>query len=135
MFLLADINLGDIIWSMFLFFFFVIFLWMIFAIITDIFRSKDMGGVTKAIWCIALVIVPWLMIFIYLIVRGNGMGERAMAAHQSQQAAFDQYVQQTAGAAGPSGEIANAKALLDAGTISQEEFDSLKAAALAKTSA
>jgi hypothetical protein len=133
--LIADINLGDIIWSMFLFFFFVIFLWMIFAIITDIFRSKDLGGVTKAIWCIALIVVPWLTIFIYLIVRGNSMGERALAVHADQQAAFDQYVQDAAGAAGPSGEIANAKALLDAGTISQEEFDSLKAAALAKASA
>jgi hypothetical protein len=129
---LADISFGDVIWSMIMFFFFVIVLWMIFGIIADIFRSKDLSGGVKALWCIALVIVPWLTIFIYLIVRGSGMTERSLEAHQQSQAQFDQYVKQTAGTATPADEISSAKALLDSGTISQEEFDQLKSGALAK---
>ena len=130
--LLADINLGDVLWSMIAFFFFVIFLWIIFGIIGDIFRSKDLSGVTKALWCIAIVIVPWLTIFIYLIVRGSGMSDRALAAHQKAQAQFDSYVRETASTATPTEQITQAKALLDAGTIDQDEFDHLKATALGR---
>ena len=129
--ILADISFGDVLWSMLFFFFFVIFLWMIFGIITDIFRSDDLGGVTKALWCIALVLVPWLTIFIYLIVRGKGMSERSLQAHAQAQAQFDSYVRDTAGSGGAAGEIASAKALLDSGAINQQEFDSIKAKALA----
>ena len=129
--ILADISFGDVLWSMLFFFFFVIFLWMIFGIITDIFRSEDLGGVAKALWCIALVFVPWLTIFIYLIVRGKGMSERALKANQHAQAQFDDYVRQTAGTGGAAAEIASAKALLDSGAITQDEFERLKQAALA----
>ena len=132
--LLADINLGDIIWSMVMFFFFVIFLWMIFGIITDIFRSQDLSGVSKAIWCIALFIVPFLTIFIYLIVRGNGMAGRAMDAHKQAQAQFDAYVRETAGPASPTSEIKQAKELLDSGAITQDEFERIKRDALANAS-
>ena len=79
--ILADISFTDVIWSMIVFFFFIIFLWMIFGIIGDIFRSDDLSGVSKALWCIALVFLPWLTIFIYLIVRGSGMAERSMRAN------------------------------------------------------
>jgi hypothetical protein len=129
--LLAEINLGDVIWSMFMFFFFVIFLWMIFGIIGDIFRSDDLSGVTKTIWCIAIIFLPFLTIFIYLIVRGKGMAERSMKASQAAQAQFDSYVRQTAGGSGPAGEIKSAKELLDSGAISQEEFERIKSKALA----
>ena len=131
--ILADINLGDVIWSMIAFFFFVIILWMIFGIITDIFRSDDLSGVTKAIWCIAIIIIPWLAIFIYLIVRGSGMAERSLKAQAQAKAQFDSYVRDTAGASagGAAGEIKSAKELLDSGAISQAEFDQIKAKALA----
>jgi hypothetical protein len=132
--ILADINLGDIFWSMLAFFFFVIVLWMIFGIIGDIFRSDDLSGAVKAIWCIAIILIPWLAIFIYLIVRGSGMAERSLAANAKAQAQFESYVRETAGSGGGGGaaaEIKDAKALLDSGAISQAEFDQLKAKALA----
>lgn len=130
--LLADISFTDVIWSMIVFFFFIIVLWMIFGIIGDIFRSDDLSGVTKAIWCIAIVIAPWLVIFIYLIVRGNGMAERQLQANAKAQAQFDSYVRETAGSGGgAAGEIKSAKELLDSGAISPQEFEAIKAKALA----
>jgi hypothetical protein len=129
--ILADINLADIMWSMMAFFFFIIVLWMIFGIITDVFRSDDLSGASKAIWCIFIIFLPWLAIFIYLIARGNGMTERAMKSNAAAQAQFDAYVRETAGPAGPAGEIKSAKELLDSGAISQEEFERIKAKALA----
>jgi hypothetical protein len=129
--LLADINFTDLIWSMFIFFFFVIFLWMIFGIIGDIFRSDDLSGVSKAIWCIGIVIIPWLAIFIYLIVRGHGMSERAMKSNADAQQQFESYVRQTAGTGSAAGEIKSAKELLDTGAISEPEFERIKASALA----
>jgi hypothetical protein len=130
--ILAEITLTDAIWSMLAFFFFVIVLWMIFGIVGDIFRSDDLSGVTKAIWCIAIVILPWLAIFIYLIVRGNGMAERSLQANAQAKAQFDSYVRDTAGSGGgAAGEIKSAKELLDSGAISQAEFETIKAKALA----
>lgn len=128
--IIADINLGDVLWSMIAFFFFVIFLWIIFGIIGDIFRSDDLSGVSKALWCIFIIFVPWLAIFIYLIARGHGMSDRALAANQKAQAQFNDYVRQTAGS-NPAEQIASAKELLDAGTITQDEFDQIKRSALA----
>jgi uncharacterized membrane protein len=130
--LLAEIDFADILWSMFAFFFFLIFLWMIFGIITDIFRSDDLSGVSKALWCIALILIPFLTIFIYLIARGHGMTKRALKANQEAQEQFDAYVRQTAGTSnGAAGEIKSAKELLDSGAISQDEFEQIKAKALA----
>ena len=130
--ILADISFSDVLWSMVVFFFFIIVLWMIFGIIGDIFRSDDLSGVTKALWCIALVLIPWLTIFIYLIVRGHGMAERSLQANAKARAQFDTYVRDTAGSGGgAAGEIKSAKELLDSGAITQAEFDQIKAKALA----
>ena len=130
--LLADLNLGDVLWSMIALFFFVIWLWIIFGIITDIFRSKDLSGAVKAIWVIFLVFLPFLAVLVYLIARGHGMSERALQAHADAQKQFDAYVRQTAGVStGPAGEIQSAKELLDSGAITQEEFDRIKSQALA----
>lgn len=131
--ILAEINFADVMWSMLAFFFFVIVLWMVFGIIADVFRSDDLSGVSKAIWCIAIILVPWLAIFIYLIARGNGMAERSLRSNAQARAQFDSYVRDTAGTSSPAGEITSAKALLDSGAISQAEFDELKAQALART--
>jgi hypothetical protein len=128
---LADITLGDVMWSMIAFFFFVIVLWMIFGIIGDIFRSKDLSGGAKALWCIFIIVLPWLAIFIYLIARGSGMSERAIQAQKDAQSQFDSYVRETAGSGTPADQIASAKALLDSGAITQAEFDQLKQKAMA----
>ena len=128
--LLAEVNLADMLWSMIAFFFLVILLWILFGVILDIFRSDDLSGGMKAVWCLFILVVPWLAVFIYLIARGRGMGERQVARVQRQQAQMDAYVRETAGGGGPADEIAGAKALLDSGAITQEEYEALKAKAL-----
>lgn len=130
--ILADINFSDLLWSMLAFFFFVIILWMIFGIIGDIFRSDDLSGVSKTLWCLFILVLPWLAIFVYLIARGNGMTRRSMKANADAQAQFDAYVRETAGApSSAAGEIKSAKELLDSGAISQAEFERIKQQALA----
>lgn len=129
---LADIGNGDVLIWMIEFFFLVIILWIVFGIIGDIMRSDDLSGGSKAFWCLFIIVVPWLAIFIYLIVRGSGMTERAMAAQAKAQAQYAQYAQNVASSTGATGEIASAKALLDSGAITQADFEELKAKALAK---
>jgi ABC-type multidrug transport system fused ATPase/permease subunit len=126
--LLAAYGLGEALWTVFVIFFLVIFLMILFSIFGDLFRDHEMGGGAKALWVLALILFTPLAALIYLIVRGGGMAKRAQAAQAEAQKEFDDYVKQTAG--GSAAEIAKAKELLDAGTISQEEFDSIKAKAL-----
>jgi hypothetical protein len=114
---------------------FLFFAWFmcLFWIFGDIFRSKDLGGGGKTFWVIFVIIIPWLGILVYLIARGKGMQQRQLEQVQEMQAAQQQYIQSVAGSAAgsPADQIASAKALLDAGTITQAEFDSMKAKALA----
>ena len=126
--LLATYGLGEALWTVFVIFFLVIFLMILFSIFGDLFRDHEMGGFAKALWVLALILFTPLAALIYLIVRGGGMAKRAQAAQAEAQQQFDDYVKQTAG--GSAAEIAKAKELLDAGTISQEEFDSIKSKAL-----
>ncbi|MFM7063352.1 MAG: SHOCT domain-containing protein [Actinomycetes bacterium] len=126
--LLAAYGLGEALWTVFVIFFLVIFLMILFSIFGDLFRDHEMGGGAKALWVLALILFTPLAALIYLIVRGGGMAKRAQAAQAEAQQQFDDYVKQTAG--GSAAEIAKAKELLDSGTISQEEFDSIKAKAL-----
>ncbi len=123
----------DFFWLLVWSFFFVAYLIILFQIITDLFRDKDLSGWWKALWIIGLLVFPFLVALIYLIARGKGMGERHLAAVQSAQAATDQYIKSVAGSGGANAadQIASAKALLDNGTITQAEFDQLKAKALA----
>ena len=123
-------SLGDILWWTLWFFAFFAYLWAVIAIITDLFRDHKLNGWWKAVWIIFLIFVPFLTALVYLIARGSGMAERAQKEARQVQAATDDYIRATAGAASPSDEIAKAKALLDAGTISQAEYDQLKARAL-----
>jgi hypothetical protein len=129
--LLAEIGLGEILWTTLVIFFMITYFMILFSILGDLFRDKELGGVAKAIWVIALVVAPFLAALVYLIARGGGMAERSLAAQQKAQAEFDQYVQSRASAGTPAEQIAHAKELLDAGTISQADFDALKAKALA----
>lgn len=118
-------------WLMIWAFFFIMYLMILFQIILDVFRDKSMNGWVKAIWLIALLFVPLITALIYVIARGKGMTEREMAAAQQSKAATEDYIRSVSGATDPAAQIANAKALLDAGTITQAEFDQIKAKALA----
>ena len=124
-------NFWDFFWLLIWSFFLVCYLMVLFQIITDLFRDKDLSGWWKALWIIFLIIFPFLAAVIYLIARGRGMAERQAGAMQSAQAATDQYIQSVASRGNPAEQIASAKTLLDNGTISQDEFDKIKQKALA----
>ena len=123
-------NFWNVIWVIFWSFAFVAYLFALFAVIADLFRDHKLNGWWKALWIIFLIFVPFLTLLVYLIARGRGMAERSAKEQKQAQQATDQYIKQVAGAS-PADEIAKAKALLDAGTISQAEYDSLKAKILA----
>ncbi|MFJ9390101.1 SHOCT domain-containing protein [Nocardioides sp. NPDC101246] len=120
----------DIIWFIIVSFAFVAYLMILFNIVTDLFRDKSVSGGMKAVWMIGLVFLPFLVAVIYLIVRGKGMAERQGQAYQEVRAAQDDYIRSVAGSS-PAEEIAKAQQLLDAGTITPEEFAALKAKAVA----
>jgi hypothetical protein len=120
-----------LVWS-FWFFIWIAALMVYFRCLFDMFSDDSLSGWAKAGWAILMIFVPWLGVFIYLIARGRSMTERQMARVAQQQAAQESYIQQAAGkSSSPSGQIADAKALLDSGAISQSEFESLKAKAMA----
>jgi Phospholipase_D-nuclease N-terminal len=121
----------DFVWHFLLIFAWVAYLLVLFQILTDLFwRDHNTSGWIKAVWVIFLILFPWLTAIVYLIARGNGMAERARAAAASAKKQTDDYIKQAAGRS-PAEEIAHAKELLEAGTITQAEFDGLKAKALA----
>jgi predicted ferric reductase len=122
---------GGFFWLLIWSFFFVFYLMILFHILGDLFRDKGLSGWWTALWVIALIIFPFVSALIYLIARGKGMAERQAGEIQEAQAATDSYIKQVAGRGNPADQIATAKGLLDQGTISQTEFDQLKAAALA----
>jgi len=126
----ADYPFMDVLWSMIIFFFWVIWIWIVITVLIDIFRRHDVSGVAKVAWVIFVVILPWLGVLVYLVVEHDGMRERSVKQVQAERRAFDDYVRDTAGG-GSAAEIAKAKELLDAGSITQEEFEVLKAKALA----
>jgi hypothetical protein len=131
--IVADVSFNDIFWSVLWFFFLFIWLMVLFHVLTDLFRDHSVSGVEKTLWVLFLGFLPFLAVFIYLIVRGKGMGERAAAQQRAAQQEFEGYVRNvaTTAEATPTEQIARAKELLDAGTIDQAEFDRLKAKALA----
>jgi len=124
-------SFSDWFWLLVWTFFFVCYLMVLFQIIIDLFRDRDLSGWWKALWIIFLIIFPFLAAIIYLIARGRGMGERQAGEMRRAQAASDQYIQSVAGRSNPAEQIASGKSLLDSGAITQEEFDKLKARALA----
>jgi Short C-terminal domain/Phospholipase_D-nuclease N-terminal len=122
----------DFFWLLVWTFFLVFYLVVLFHIIADLFRDRDLSGWWKALWVIFLIIFPFLAALIYLIARGRGMAERQAGAMRDAQAATDQYIKSVASQGGsPADQIASAKSLLDSGAISQAEFDQLKQKALA----
>jgi hypothetical protein len=125
-------NFWGIIWFFFWSFVFIAYLFALFAIIGDLFRDHNLNGWLKALWIIFLVFVPFLTALVYLIARGNSMAERTVQAGQQAQTETDAYIRSVAGSSSPTDEIVKAKSLLDAGAITQAEFDAIKSKALAR---
>ncbi len=125
-------DFGEVLLWSFWFFIWIAALMVWFRCLFDLFGDHTLSGWGKAGWALLLIFVPWVGALIYLIARGRSMTERQISRAKEMQAAQDQYIQQVAGTStSPADQIANAKALLDSGTIDQSEFDTLKAKALA----
>jgi len=126
---------GSFLLAMFEFFIFLAWFMCLFWVFGDLFRSKDIGGVAKTLWALFLIFLPILGMLIYLIARGSGMTERALAAQAEAQKRQEAYIRSVATPNGGKGsvtdEIASAKALLDSGAINASEYEQLKANALA----
>ena len=122
----------DVFWTMFIFFLFFIWIMILFRVFADIFRRRDIGGGSKTLWVVFVIILPFLGVLIYLLTQNEGMTQRALERAQAQQEQMDTYVRSVAGSGGgAAAEIERAKGLLDSGAITQAEFDSIKAKALA----
>jgi hypothetical protein len=128
MLIAADYPFLEVLWTMILFFAWVAWLWILFTVFADLFRRDDIGGWGKAAWVVFVIVLPFLGVLIYLIAQHDGMRERSERQARAQRQAFDQHLREAAG--GSATEIAKAKELLDAGAITQEEFDAIKAKAL-----
>jgi uncharacterized membrane protein YcjF (UPF0283 family) len=124
----ADFPFLEFLWAMIIFFAWVIWIWIAITVLVDVFRRHDIGGWGKAAWTVFIIVAPFLGVLVYLIAQHEGMRERSEKHARAQQQAFDQHVREAAG--GSAAEIAKAKELLDAGTITQAEFDAIKAKAV-----
>ena len=128
---------GSFLLAMFEFFIFLAWFMCLWWILGDLFRSKDLSGIAKTLWVLFIVILPILGMFVYLIVRGHGMTDRAIESQRAMQERQAEYIKSVAGSSAGSGaatdQIAAAKSLLDSGAITQQEFDQIKAKALASS--
>ena len=122
-------SIGDLIWWFLSIFVLLTYIMAVFSIFGDLFRDHKLGGFAKAVWAFFLIFVPFITALVYLIARGRGMSERSAAQVKQFKEAQDSYIQEVAGTS-PAEQIARAKELLDAGTISEEEFQHLKTRAL-----
>ena len=129
--ILADYPFLGVLWSMLVFFVWVAWFMLLFKIVGDIFRRRDIGGGMKTLWLIFVLFLPFLGVFVYLIANNDEMAKRDLERAQAAQAQFNDYVQQAAGSGGAASEIDKAKKLLDSGAINESEFAALKAKALA----
>jgi hypothetical protein len=127
---LADISFGELLLVVVEIFLFVVWIWILFSIITDLFRDHEMSGWGKAIWILFLVFIPFLTGLVYLIARGSGMRDRAIKAQTDAKAHFDEYVREQAHAS-PADELHKLNDLREKGALSQEEFDQAKTKLLA----
>jgi hypothetical protein len=125
----SDYPFLDVFWTMIIFFLWVIWIWFLIAILSDVFRRHDIGGGKKAVWCIFIIFLPFLGALVYVIANGQGMAERNVKDAKQARDQTDDYIRSVAG--GPAGEIEKAKQLLDSGAISADEYAALKAKALA----
>jgi len=131
MVLAADYPFLDVLWTLIVFFLWISWLMLLFHVIGDVFRRRDMSGGSKTLWLLVLLFVPFLGVFAYLIADGDDMAQRNVEQMTAARRETDDYVRSVAGTAGAAGEIERAKGLLDSGAINQQEFDAIKAKALA----
>jgi Phospholipase_D-nuclease N-terminal len=125
-------SFGQVMWSMFVFFAWILFFWLLFTVFGDLFSRHDISGWAKAGWSVLVICLPYLGIFVYLISQGKGMGERRAKEAQAAQSQMDTYIRSVASTGdSATDQIARGKELLDTGAITQAEFDQLKAKALA----
>ena len=130
--LAADYPFLDVMWTMLVFFLWVIWFWLLITVFMDLFRRRDIGGGAKVLWCIFVIILPFLGVFVYLIAENQGMAQRDLERAQASRQQFDAYVREAASTGGgAAAEIEKAKQLLDSGALTQAEFDAIKAKALA----
>ena len=129
--MLANYTFMNVFWDMLLLFAWIVWFWLLITVFADLFRRHDTSGWAKAAWIIFVIILPYIGVLIYLIAEHDGMVERSAKQAAASQQQFDSYVKSVASSSDPSEQIAKAKQLLDAGTISQAEFDQLKQKALA----
>jgi hypothetical protein len=122
----------DVVWFIIISFAFVAYLMVMFTILTDLFRDRDTSGWMKAVWVVCLIFLPLLTSLVYLIARGKGMTERSMRDAAEMRAQQDAYIREVAGGNGqsPADQIAKAREMLDAGVITQPEYERLKEKAL-----
>jgi hypothetical protein len=120
----------DVVWFILISFAFLAYLMVLFTIIGDLFRDPEASGLAKALWMVALIFLPFLTALVYLIARGGGMSERTSRSVEAARKEQDAYIRQVAGKASPADQIAQARALLESGAISEPEYESLKAKAL-----
>ena len=120
----------EVFWTMLIFFGFIVWLWILFAVLTDIFR-RDTSAWVKVAWIVFVIVLPYFGVLVYLIAEHRGMTERSLQQQQAAQAQVDEYVKSVAAKNDPAEQIAKAKQLLDSGTITQSEFDGIKRTALA----
>jgi hypothetical protein len=129
--LAADYPFLEVLWTMFVFFAWVIWFWILITVFADLFRRDDIGGGAKVLWSIFVILLPFLGVFIYLLTQNNGMVARRQRETQAAQGQFNDYVRSVAASGGSAAEIEKAKQLLDSGAITQSEYEALKAKALA----
>ena len=130
MHLAAEWGSGQVLWSLLWFFLFLVWFWMIIMIFTDLIRSDDLNGWAKAAWAIGIIFFPFVGIFLYLIIRGGKMSNRAVAQAQVQQDSMDTYIRQTAGTESSADQLAKLSDLHTNGKLSDEEYATAKAKVL-----
>lgn len=124
---LAEFQVGQVLWSMFWFFLFILWIWLVISIFSDILRSDDLSGSSKALWSVLIIVLPYLGVFAYLIARGNDMSTRQMQRMQDSEEAFKSYIQQTAGGGSAADELAKLADLHANGTLDADEYAKAKA--------
>ena len=129
----SDYPFLDVFWTMIIFVLWIVWFFILFRVIADLFRRHDISGWVKVLWMIIVILLPFLGVFIYLITQGSHMAERDMRQAKAAQGEFDDYVKSVASSGSPAAEIERAQGLLSSGAISQAEFDQIKAKALATT--
>jgi predicted PurR-regulated permease PerM len=131
MLLAADYPFLDVFWSILIFFVWVMWFMLLFHVIADVFRRRDASGGKKTLWLLFVLFVPFLGVFVYLIANSDDIAKRNAEQMAARQAQTDEYVRSVAGSSGAAEEIEKAKGLLESGAINQQEYDAIKAKALA----